>query len=269
MVSQLTLDLYVDDTGSRYPDYAAAEHRRDGMDAFALGGILVDSERAPEIFDLHRQLVERLGLSYPLHSHSIRTRTEDFEWITKDPKRADLLYAGIRDLIERMAAVVHACVVSRPGYNARYKAVYGPERWRLCRSAYAILVERAAKWAEASGRWLKVYVEQTGKKEDRAIRAYHRELCESGMYFDAIKSAGYSPLAPDRLREILFKSVQFVTKENPWTQVADLVLYLVVKGKYVPTYPPYRHLVEAGKLIDTHVGGDPARGIKYYCFDQA
>lgn len=204
-----TVDLYVDDSGSRHPDHGDPLQRRDGMDVFALGGILVDSERASQVFDLHRAFVERMGIDYPLHSHSLRTRSKNFTWLAEDTPRARLFYAGLNDLIANMPALVLACVVSRVGYNVRYKSVYGSERWRLRKSAYMILVDRAAKWALSRDRRLKIYVEETAKSEDRAIRDYHRELHEAGLPFDADRSARYQPLEVEKLREALFKNPTF------------------------------------------------------------
>ena len=45
----------------------------------------------------------------------------------------------------------------------------------------------------------------------------------------------------------------------------------MAKGGYDPSYRPYKKLMEAEKLIDSHVPEDqiPFRGIKYSCFDEA
>jgi len=68
-----TFDLYVDDSGSRLPDHPNRELRRDGMDAFALGGVIVAAEDAPRIYDLVEKFRAELDLAYPLHSHKIRS----------------------------------------------------------------------------------------------------------------------------------------------------------------------------------------------------
>jgi hypothetical protein len=44
-----------------------------------------------------------------------------------------------------------ACVIDRPGYNARYREKYGREQWSLCKTAFSELVERAAKYAQGAG----------------------------------------------------------------------------------------------------------------------
>ena len=51
-----------------------------------------------------------------------------------------------------------ACVVDRPGYDARYREKYGRRQWHLCQTAFSIVVERAAKYARDSGRKLRVNV---------------------------------------------------------------------------------------------------------------
>ncbi len=53
-------------------------------------------------------------------------------------------------------------------------------------------------------------------------------------------------------------------------QLADIVLYPMVKGGYEPNYRPYRHLMENKKLIDAVLAPEdlPSCGIKYSCFER-
>jgi hypothetical protein len=52
-------------------------------------------------------------------------------------------------------------------------------------------------------------------------------------------------------------------------QIADLVLYPMVKGGYDQSYRPYAKLIEAARIIDAELdpGDRPNLGVKYSCFD--
>jgi len=265
-----SFDLYLDDSGSREPDHVLFPPRRDGLDHFALGGILLESERLSELIRAYEAFVDRHGIDYPLHSTKIRSRKDSFRWLEKDPERARRFYGDLCGLVCDSPGVVVACCVDRPGYNALYEAKYGNERWRLSKSAYTIVVERAVKYALRLDRKLNVYVEQTGKKEDNEIRRYHRDMIDDGMYFDKVNSGKYAPLSAEYFARTLFKEPRFVNKGNVPAQIADLVLYPVVKGGYDPSYQPYVDLLRANKLIDAHIAESEVRqmGIKYYCFDR-
>jgi hypothetical protein len=49
-----------------------------------------------------------------------------------------------------------ACTVDRPGYNHRYREKYGRQTWMPCRTAFAVVVERAAKYANKNDCRLRV-----------------------------------------------------------------------------------------------------------------
>ncbi len=268
MGSTPTFDLYIDDSGSRLPDRPSKDDRRDGLDAFALGGVLIKAEEAPQLFDLVEGLRSSLGLTYPLHSHKIRSRAQEFSWLGADKERASKLYGGIEHIVRTMPGWVTACVVHRPGYNERYKALYGDKRWELCRTAYQILLERCAKFAAVYGRRLKVFAEATGRAEDRSLRDYQKTLLAQGAEFDTLQSAKYSPMASDEMSKTVIKNIDFIRKEQPFAQAADLVLYPLIKGRYQPSYPPFRMLCEVRKVIDYALpDGLGQCGVKYSCFD--
>jgi Protein of unknown function (DUF3800) len=264
-----SFDLYLDDSGTRFPDRAPQQNRDDGIDCFSLGGILVKSEDVSSLIAMMNEFKKRNEIAYPLHSHKIRTKKGDFLWLKTDAERARNFYADLNELIQNIPGYVVGCCVHRPGYNNRYAAKYAHQPWEMCKSAYTIVVERAAKFALMHGRKLVVYVEETGKCEDRAIRSYHDSLRSQGMYFDAENSAKYAPLAADGFASVLMKNPKFVKKDNVGAQMADIVLYPVVKGGYDPTYCPYQSLVAAKKLIDCALTEEEAKvmGIKYFCFD--
>jgi hypothetical protein len=263
-----TFDLYIDDSGSRLPDKGDRQDRRDGIDAFGLGGILVKAEEAPSIYSLVEELRSQFHLAGPLHSTKIRCRKEEFSWLQTDKTRANAFYSSIEAIIQLMPGWVTASVVHRPGYNARYEKRYGGARWRLCRTAYQILLERCAKFAKAHGRRLKVYAEETGKAEDRSMQEYHKNLLDNGAEFDQAQSAKYIPMTPHDLRKVVIRNVSFIQKKVPFAQAADLVLYPLIKGRYQPSYPPFRMLCEIKKVLDFALTGETVNcGVKYSCFD--
>ena len=115
---------------------------------------------------------------------------------------------------------------------------------------------------------LAVYVEQTGAIEDKQIREYHRELRVSGMIFNPETSAKYGPLSQSDLGSTLLLNPNFFTKSHPIGQLADLLLYPLIKGKYDPTYRPFEAMKCCGKIIDSNLARqDATLGVKYYCFD--
>lgn len=264
-----TYDLYIDDSGSRDPDHDGDAGRRDRLDAFALGGVLLPAEKSFELAEKVRAFCVKLEITYPLHSTEIRCRKSNFRWVEQDKDRTQRLYEGLAEIVAGLPGWVTAAVVDRPGYNARYKDKYGGKRWPLCETAYQILIERAAKVAANDGRRLKVFVAQTGKREDCRIREYHRALLEKGMGFSQVTSSAYKPMTPADFQSVLIKNPHFVTSSNALVQVADLVLYPVVKGGYDPNYRPYRQLLEHTKLIDCRLSDALANcGVKYSCFDE-
>lgn len=262
-------DLYVDDTGSRNPDRTKRPPRRDLMDHFSLGGFMINSEDIGTIIEAHTDLVKKYGITYPLHSSSIRTKNNNFSWLEHDASKANQFMEDLERLLTNIPIVTLACTIHRPGYQARYGTMRESDKWQMSRTAYCILLERATKYAINEGRKIKVYVEQSGKQEDMKIKEYHRLMREDGHSFHAERSRKYSPLSVTAISESVFKEVKFVSKKNKLVQIADLVLYPIAKAGYVPTYPPYRALDEAGKTIESQLTKSKieSEGSKYYCFD--
>lgn len=239
------------------------------MDHFALGGFIIAEEYVDGILEAHLQLVTKYNISYPLHSTKIRTRRAEFSWLQLDNSLAEQFHNDLHTLVSGIPGHATACIVHRPGYNQRYANQYGQERWMLCKSVYAIVVERAAKFARMHGRKLKVFLEESGRVEDRAVRTYHQDLLSQGTYFDPERSRKYRPLTAGGLGETLYKNPTFKTKKLPQLQLADLIVYTLAKGAYEPSYRPYKALGEAGKLIDNVLSLEdrPHIGIKHYCFE--
>src|SRR3546814_15128376 len=91
-----------------------------------------------------------------------------------------LFRSAIEEYLLSLPIVALACVINRPGYVARYKGRYNEQLWLMCKTAFSILVERAAKFADDEGRQLEIYFEGAGPKEDRDIVQYMRSLKAAG-----------------------------------------------------------------------------------------
>jgi hypothetical protein len=269
LVEQRKFQLYIDDSGSRHPDHKPDLHRADQMDWFALGGVLVDSEALTVAIDLHQTFLDRWGMDYPLHSTKIRGRRKEFSWLGRDQARATMFYTELGDMLVEQPVLGIACVIDRPGYNARYKEQYGDDRWLMCRTAYSIVIERALKYAKSQDAVLEVLYEGAGEAEDRNLEAYHKELKRGGMPFDADRSAQYEALEAGSFTAALLGDAQRVTKKSPLIQVADLYLYPLVKAGYQAGYAPYDQLFDSGRVIDAVLREEdrPTLGVKYSCFD--
>lgn len=238
------------------------------MDYFALGGILVEEEAIGQVYDAHAAFASRWELTAPLHSTKIRGARNAFSWLSAERDAAARFFVDLDELILSSPTVALACVIDRPGYVARYAAKY-PEPWLLCQTAFAILIERAAKHAQRLDKRLVVYFEESGRKEDRALLAYMKALKATGMPFEGSANAGYESLPPEGFRAIVKGEPNRVTKKVPMIQLADLVLYALARGGYHPTYPPYRALHERRKILDALLKPEaiPSLGVKYSCFD--
>jgi len=136
--------LYIDDSGSRRPDRTERSARKDGMDYFALGGILINEEDIAGLLEVHRRFLAKWKIDGPLHSTRIRGRRGEFSWLGTDPARENDFLTELETMILNLPVVALACVIDRPGYVARYRGKYS-EPWLLCKTAFAILVERGAK----------------------------------------------------------------------------------------------------------------------------
>ena len=262
--------LYVDDSGSRDPDRSRAPGSAGEVDWFGLGGFLIhadDKATAEQLIVDFRAEWPQLG-EKPLRSYDIRSKTGGFRWLLEvgaDEQRR--FYEGLSQLIRDLPIVVHACVVDRPGYNRRYMQEYGPRRWRLCRTVFNILLERAAKYARLHDARLRVFIERSDKPTERAFKGYFDEARRGGLPFDPGRSLKYAPLTAEDLRATLFEFA-LRTKKSMLTQVADLVLWPVCIGGYHPDNRNFVELRDAGKLLDAHCTADNGmHGVKYSCFD--
>ena len=239
------------------------------MDCFALGGILFEEERAGALIESHKEFCAKWRIDYPLHSHAIRGGREKFGWLRKPGSALEFLPA-LEEFVLSQPIVCIAAVIDRPGYVKRYAEKYRERLWLMCKTAYSILVERAAKHARRRDRKLRVFFEQAGEAEDRDLIAYTRSLKATGMPFSQEGSAAYNSLTAEEFRELVRGEPRRRTKKTPMIQLADLVLYAMAKGGYEPSYRPYVKLIEHEKLIDSLIPEEdlPQLGIKYSCFER-
>jgi hypothetical protein len=260
--------LYIDDSGTRRTDREPQMERRDAMDYFALGGLLVHEQNVKHLIEAHRKFSLRWNIDYPLHSTKIRGRRGPFSWLGNDGARERDFLSDLEWTILGLPAVGIACAVDRPGYVARYADRY-EKPWLLCKTAFAILVERAAKYASKHGAKLQIYFEQAGQHEDRDIMSYAKLLEEEGMPFDPGTSGGYDGLRPEDFKSILLGQPNRITKKVPMVQFADLMLFPMVKGGYDPQYRPYAKMIHSKRIIDAVLAPEAraSLGIKYSCFD--
>jgi hypothetical protein len=194
--------LYIDDTGSRDPDKTCApEAREDKMDCFGLGGIIIREDRINETMQAHRRFCAEHNITYPLHSYAMRGGRKKFAWLKK-PEKSGIFMPALEEYLLSLPIITIACIVDRPGYLARYKEKFREQLWLMCKTAFTILVERAAKYVDEQGGAMEIYFEQSGKKEDRDLIAYMRDLKARGLDFDKGSSGPYTPLRSDDFKRL-------------------------------------------------------------------
>ncbi|MDX2236878.1 MAG: DUF3800 domain-containing protein [Hyphomonadaceae bacterium] len=261
------MNLYLDESGSRDPDKGMPTTTR-ARDFFAMGGVLINDEDEQVARDAHRALCEKWRIEHPLHSVEIRMRRSRFSWLAEvtDARRAEF-YDDIRQMIRASPVTGIACVIDRPGYNARFRDMYQGRRWKLCKSAFAIVVERSVRFASERGRKLRVLYEHCGKSENAALKRYYDELRTEGMPFDRDRSSAYQAPAANAFSDTLYE-FRIKQKSSPIMQFADLVLHPLGVAGYDRDHLPFTQLWEDRKLIDCGMtwADRNTRGTKYYCF---
>jgi len=259
--------LYLDESGSPKPSLD------DSSPFFAMGGVLIERSNEDMINSLLVDFKNRWNIpqNTPLHGNEIRSRKKRFAWLGK---LSDLEYERfIGDLTNTIIScpiVVHACVVSRQGYLKRYLEIYGENTWEMMKSAFSIVVERAAKYASLRNGTLMVYFEAAGKTEDRLLKQYFNGLRSQGNPFDPNRSSEYSPLSNTDFSRLL-RGIDSKTKNNLVMQLTDLCLYPVARSQDQPDNRAFLSLREQKLLVDCDLEPSqiPRLGIKYYCFDKS
>jgi hypothetical protein len=130
-------------------------------------------------------------------------------------------------------------------------------------------MERVTKFVSLQNGTFEVRFEQGGKKEDRAVLEYAKDLKTIGSPFDVETSAKYDGLSGEDYRKTMLGEPRRRLKENLFVQIADLYLYPMVKRKYDTEYSPWCVFYKNGKVIDAHLEEWEwdKLGIKYSCFD--
>lgn len=262
--------LYLDETGPRHPDRqsTAAKH---GLDWFALGGFLIrqeDEDAAKARLDAFKKQWPQIQA--PLHLTDMRAETKKFSWIGRLPgEERDRFWSSYRTFLSTLPVAGTACVIDRPGYLARgYGSRVDDEKWMLCRSAFDIVVERAAKFAKHHGRRLKVFYEMADPDTNDMVEGYFYNIQENGMGFDAANSAKYLPLTKEEFGYLLL-DIEGKDKSNRLMQIADSYVYAIARGSYERKFAIYRRIAESGKLVTSQVpaGMGDIMGVKTYCFE--
>lgn len=263
------INLYLDDSGTRHPDHKPGRLPKHGHDYFALGGVLIKQEQEKIAPDLYKKFCDKWEINYPLHSVDIRNPQKQFKWVGNlTEKERQSFYEELYQLLAQSPVIGIACVIDRPGYNQRYLEQYGRQRWSLCKTAFTVLIERAAKYAENQGYKLRVLPEKCNKKEDKMLNGYYEDLKDKGMPFGQDTSVKYTPLNADDFKRLLYE-FKLKEKSSPIVQLADLYLWPMAIGGYDKNNKPYKRLLEDTKLIDCFCEQNllPYQGIKYSCFD--
>jgi hypothetical protein len=164
---------------------------------------------------------------------------------------------------------VLACVVDRRGYNNRYFELYQQKPWLLCKTAFSVVVERAAKHALRLGYRLRIAPERCNKFEDGLLRGYYDALVREGMPFAPQSSDKYRPLRSNDLGQILY-DFKLKMKSSPMVQLADLYLWPICIGGYHASNRTYARLMNDGKLMECQLASEDWSMLasKYSCFDQ-
>jgi hypothetical protein len=232
--------FYMDDSGTRHPDRDPGRRPAHGHDWFGLGGVLIRDVDEDSFRAAHSAFCLKWGISAPLRSADIRGRSGAFAWLGKcDEDVRQKFLEELYLLLARSEFLGIACVIDRPGYNYRYLERYGRKRWSLCKTAFAIAVERAGKYVRRHGYKLRVLVERSDKTTDTWMRGYYEDLRENGPPFDNATSERYQPLCPTELRETLCE-FRLKRKTSPPMQIADLYLWPICISGYDPSNRPYR-----------------------------
>lgn len=264
------LHLYIDDSGTRFPDKNSDSFvRTDQMNHFALGGIAIFEKDQTSFFRIFDHFTKEWGIDYPLHSTKIRGKRDQFRWLMDDDKRCKRFMVELGQMLVKLPVIGVGVVIDRQGYRERYSDKYGDNIWWMCKTATAILIERTCKYASEHDKKLKIFFEKSGKREDRAFKSYVKELKENGMPFDSKSSSQYYSLSAKAISETIYGSPRQVTKASPFVQIADIYLYPICKSAYEPSYPPFVQLLNENKIIDCLLSQDQRdnMGLKFSCFE--
>lgn len=262
------MNFYVDDSGTRTPDRGPTPFDPGVPNHFALGGVLVLERDEAVVRRSYENLRDRWGINYPLHSVEIRHGSGNFTWCKRSAPDYEPFMRDLTRMLTSIPVLGLACVIDRPGYDARYRPRYGRSPWRLCRTAFSIVIDRAAKHARRQDCRLRVLAEESTKKDDRKLKEYYDYLRTQGLPFDGASSAAYAPLCAAEFNELLYE-FRIKKKSSPLIQIADVFLWPQIEEKYHPGYRPYQEFHDAGRLAECGLtAAECVRlGTKYSCFE--
>ncbi|WP_426213779.1 DUF3800 domain-containing protein [Mesorhizobium abyssinicae] len=259
--------LYMDESGKRHPD-KKADASREGRDWFGFGGYLVRGEDNDAVRDLVGEFSARWNLRQPLHITDMLSESKGFAWLGRaDQATREEFWNGWRHVLCSAPVIGLGCVIDRPGYVARGYLEKHKDKWLLCRSAFDITVERAAKIARLEDRKLHVVFEQDAAVNE-IVTGYFQNLKENGLGFDGKNSQKYKPLTQAEFAETLGR-IQHKPKSHTMLQVADSFVYAMSRHGYDKKFWIHRSLRDRKRLADFALDAEhlPHLGIKYYCFD--
>lgn len=265
------MTLYMDETGNRQPDKHSDKSRK-GRDWFGLGGFLINREDEEPTKWRRDEVARQLGARQPFHFTDMLSERKGFAWLQRlSEKDRREFWREYQDFLTDIPVIGVACVIDRPGYVARgYVEKHGDQKWLLCRSAFDIVVERAAKFASSQGRKLRIVFE-SDPPFDPIMKGYFSNLKANGLAFDSGTSGKYEPLSAESFAQIL-TTIEARPKSNRLLQLADSYIYAIARGRYDRKFSLWRDLCDNARIVNFAVGGDAdqirATGIKYYCFDK-
>ena len=262
------INFYLDDSGTRSPNRKPLTFDPRRHEFFALGGVLISEEDEGAVRAAYDRFCHAWRITYPLHSVEIRHTSHAFSWLKRGSEDYERFMRDLSRFLTSIDAVGLACVIDRPGYDARYREMYGRRQWHLCQTAFNIVVERAAKYARCRLSKLRVLPERSNRADERRIQAYFERLRTVGAPFDRTSSSRYAPLVASELRETLCE-LRFKAKTSPPVQIADLYLWPIALAGYEQQNRAYAILRDAGRLIECHLSecNWAELGTKYSCFD--
>ena len=259
--------FFIDETGNRNPDNKPDANRKN-RDWFAIGGILVKGENIQACKEMHAAFIEKWKVRAPLHMTDMLGNHKKFSWLGRlRDEEHDRFWYELKSFLAGLPALGLACVIDRPGYVARGYLQEHEDNWLLCRSAFDIAVERAAKFAMRDGCKLKVVFEEDAGI-NQLIKGYFKNLKANGLEFDSGRSGKYEPLSRDDFAETL-ATIEHKPKKNPMLQCADSYLYSMARQAYDQKFHVARRLRDTRSLVNGVLSPEEVRnmGIKHYCFD--
>jgi len=236
------MNFYMDDSGTRTPNRKPLPFEPSVRNFFALGGVLINEEDEAAARKAYHDFCERWKLNYPLHSVDIRHSCGRFSWLHRKTDEYERFMRDLTRLLTSINVLGLACVIDRPGYDARYRERYG--------------------------RKLRVMPERSCRADEQRLAKYYEALKVSGPPFEKDSSSAYAPLAAAEFADTLYE-IRFKSKSSPLGQIAELFLWPLVLAAYDETNRACATLRDAGCFIESRLRLDEIAvgGSKRSCFE--